>query len=185
MTGSWNGFTTRQKEAAQHAFLALSTLDGLREAERRRDDDSRRIGFADLYAFVSDPQRTMTAALGRALNEQPRLRVDLDRLIAKTARYHAPKLAAASTGPATQRHGTGFTIALRPSRAEPSQVYVVIELADIVPGLPRLLFVSDQQDRLLKQPLPEAQGNTIQLLAEASSDLIRALRDPESEVFLR
>ena len=185
MTGTWSGFTARQKEAARQAYLALAELDRIREAECRRDRVERRVGFGDLHAFVIEPDRPMSSALAQALENTPRLRDDLERLLAKIARYHAPKLAAASSGVAAERVGPGFHLALRPSRAEPSQVYVVIELAELVPGLPRALFVTGHRDRLIKQRLPEAQGNTIQILAEANSELIQALEDPNSEVFLR
>ena len=50
---------------------------------------------------------------------------------------------------------------------------------------PRSLFVSQREHRLIKQALPPAQGDTIQLLVESDSALAEALRDPQSEVFLR
>ncbi len=185
MTGTWETLTPRQQDAARQAFAALGALDRLDQAGRERSAGARRVGFSDLYAFATEPERAMTPALARALGADARLRDDLERLLVKTARYRSPRLAAASSGPVVHRQGTGFTIDLRPSRAEASQVYVIIELDDIVPGLPRILFVTGRRDRLLKHPLPAAQGNTIQLLAEADSDLIQALRDPGSEVFLR
>ena len=72
-----------------------------------------------------------------------------------------------------------------PSRAEPKQTYVVIALAQADARAPRSLFVSQREDRLIKQALPPAQGDTIQLLIESDSALAAALRDPQSEVFLR
>ena len=50
---------------------------------------------------------------------------------------------------------------------------------------PQTLFVSQRDHRVLKHPLPEVDGDTIQLLAEGDSELVQALRDPGSEVFLR
>ena len=47
------------------------------------------------------------------------------------------------------------------------------------------LWTKKAMSWLRKQRLPEARGNTIQLLTEANSELVRALEDPQSEVFLR
>ncbi len=126
----------------------------------------------------------MSEALERALAARPGLARDMERLLRKRARHHAPRLAAASSGLGSSRRGAGFTISLRPSRAEPAQVYVVIDVLDLTSGPPRTLFVSQPDDRLVKHALPDADGGTIQLLADAESDLVRALSHPESEVFL-
>ena len=61
----------------------------------------------------------------------------------------------------------------------------MVELLDQSRETPKTLFIARHQDALLKHALPDARGGTVQLLAESDSDLIRALRDPRSEVFLR
>ena len=100
-------------------------------------------------------------------------------------KFRCPRSAAAGTKALENRQGQGFAIRLRPSRAEPSQVYVMIELLDPGAEAPKALFIARHPKGLLKQALPEARGGMVQLLAEVESDLIRALRDPGSEVFLR
>ena len=185
MTGTWKSFTQDRRALAEQAFDALSTLDEITAAMRARETGERQVGFGDVYAYVNEPGRPMSARLRKALEADARLRDDLVRLLAKTAGYRCPRSAAAGTKVLESRHGQGFTIRLRPSRAEPSQVYVVIELLDPAAEVPRSLFIAEQQDGLLKQALPEARGGTVQLLAETESDLIRALRNPRSEVFLR
>ncbi len=126
----------------------------------------------------------MSDALERALSARPALADDLQSLLRKRAMLHSPRLAAASSGLESSRRGTGFTISLRRSRAEPAQVYVVIDVLDTSSGPPRTLFVSKRHEHLVKHALPDANGGTIQLLADAESDLVLALRDPDSEVFL-
>lgn len=185
MTGTWKTFTQHQKTLAECAFDALSTLDAMAATERARAIGERRVGFADIYAYVNEPECPMNARLAQALEADARLRNDLLRLLSKTAGYRCPRSAAAGTRALESRHGQGFTIRLRPSRAEPSQVYVVIELLDRAAETPKALFVAEHQEGLLKHALPEARGGTVQLLAETESDLIRALQDPRSEVFLR
>lgn len=176
--------TARQRETATRTFAAFCALDGLEDALRPREAGARQAGFSTLYAYVADPDRPMSPALRRALASNTRLRADLDRLLGKAALFHGPRKAAASTGSESSRRGTGFTIRLRASRAEPSQIFVVIDVLDLSAGSPRTLFVSGPRDRVVKQVLPEADGGTIQLLAEADSDLVQALDDPKSEVFL-
>jgi hypothetical protein len=184
MTKTWRRLTRDRRDAARQAFEALSTLDDLAAGVWRPDADERHAGFSDLYAYVTDPQRPMSQALERALSVRPSLAMDLQRLLRKRASHHSPRLAAASSGPESSRRGTGFTISLRTSRAEPAQVYVVIDVLDLASRPPRTLFVSQPDDRLVKHALPGAEGGTIQLLADAESELVQALRDPESEVFL-
>ena len=128
MTSGWNSLDTEQKQAAAHMFDMLSTVDAVTDAIDA--ERPRCIGFSDLFAYVMDPARDMTPELAAALESQPMLQADLRRLLEQTARYRFPRVAAASTGAVTQRDGELYRIILRPSRAEPSQIYIVIDLAD-------------------------------------------------------
>jgi len=185
MTGTWKTFTQHQRTLSARAFDALSTFDEIAAAQRAWGPGERQVGFADIYAYVNEPGCPMSPRLSEAFEADVRLRDDLLRLLAKTAGYRCPRSAAAGTKVLESRHGQGFTIRLRPSRAEPSQVYVVIELLDRRAEAPKSLFIAEHREGLLKHALPEARGGTVQLLAETESDLIRALRNPSSEVFLR
>ena len=84
-----------------------------------------------------------------------------------------------------RRPDSGFRITLRKSRAEPSQVYIIIDLADYDGAPPSHLFVLGEEIRACKHSLPPPMGGAIQILAEDGSDIIRALEDRHSEVFLR
>ena len=184
MTGTWSALTADEKELVRQAFDALHALDDVRSGAAD-DASQRRIGFSDLYALATDPDRAMTGDVRRALAADPDLSEDLHRLLAKTAAYRLAPCAAASTGPVFKREGSGFSVSLHPSRAEPSQVYVIIDVADTSLGVPSTLFVCEGRGCFFKFPLPESQGRSIQVLAESESDLVRALRSPGSEVFLR
>ena len=182
MSPSWSAFSPQQKAVAAQLFDALCARDGLGRAEAA---PRVAIDFGTLYACATEPERPLPDQLVARLEEDADLAADFRRLLAKTAAYHGPRLAAASSGTTGHRAGSGFTIDLRPSRAEPAQTYVVIALAQAGGLAPRSLFVSQREDRLIKQALPPAQGDTIQLLIESDSALAAALRDPQSEVFLR
>jgi hypothetical protein len=184
MTGTWKTMTQHQRVLTERVFDALSTLDEIGAADHASGAGKRQVGFADIYAYVHEPDRPMSAQLSAALEADERLRNALLRLLTKTADYRCPRSAAAGTKALESRDGHGFTIRLRPSRAEPSQLYVVIELLDHIADTPKALFVAQHPKGLLKHDLPEARGGTVQLLVETESDLVRILQDPGSEVFL-
>jgi hypothetical protein len=181
---TWNIFTSKQKMAVELAFDALSTMDGITDRRDTFKGGIQRIGFSDLYSFVTSSDSMMDEKLERALEQDGRLRGELDRLLERTAVYRFPKLAAASSGKADHRGGEGFLIRLKQSRAEQTQTYVIIELAPDFPEAPKILFLRSAPDRYIKHPLPEAHDGVIQVLAEEDSDLVRALRKVDTEVSL-
>ena len=184
MTASWNTMTGEDRALVAATFQALTARDGLRDRGRNEIGAEQTCGFADLYAYANDPRLAMPDDLAAALQAEPRLARDLERLLAKTCRFHAPRLAAASSGQLRHREGPGFTLDIRTSRAEASQVFVVIRLTQN-DAPPEALFVAQRGSEFLKQPLPRMSGDTLQLLFEADATIVHALQDPQSEVFLR
>ncbi len=181
---TWKTLNGAQKAAAGQVFDALSTLDAL-TAKDETASEAKGVGFSELYAFATDPQRAMDNRLRTALSGNADLRRDMDRILDKTALYHFPLVAAASSGEVEERDGEGFKIKLRTSRAESSQTYVMIELDETNTSRPSTLFVRNSENDYEKYPLPELQGGVIQLLVESDSDLVKALRDVHTEVFIR
>lgn len=181
---TWKSMKPAQKAVAGQVFDALSTLDTLTDKDGT-GEEAKGVGFSELYSFATDPVRIMDNRLRTALSGNPRLREDLDRILDNTAIYHFPMVAAASSGEVESRDGEGFTIKLRQSRAESSQTYVMIELDETNKAQPSTLFVRDAENDYGKYPLPEPQGGVIQLLVESDSDLVKALRDVHTEVFIR
>ncbi|MBT3307036.1 MAG: hypothetical protein HN377_11210 [Alphaproteobacteria bacterium] len=181
---NWKSLNRTQKAAAEQVFDALTTLDAL-SAKDETTAEAKGVGFTELYSFATDPASVMDDNLRRALNDNERLRNDMDQILDKTALYHFPLVAAASSGAVDERDGEGFKIRLRQSRAERSQTYVMIELDETNMARPSTLFVRSAENDYGKYPLPEAQGGVIQLLVESGSDLVKALRDVHTEVFIR
>jgi len=175
------------RAALEKAFDALLKLDELRRPADPEAAASRPIPVSRLYDYATDAQRDDDAEVEEALARDPRLAADLRRLLEKTALRHVPRAVAASTGPVRERHGEGCRVRLQPSRAEPGQTYVIIEIAPPSDPAesPRALFVCDAGNRCRRYTLPEARDGVVQLLAEAQSDLVRALEDIRSEVYLR
>ena len=113
------------------------------------------------------------------------MRADLRRLLEKPAILRLPRVAAASAGVIMSRDGEGCRIRFQRSRAEPRQTYVIIEL-DHDQGTPRTtLFTCDSENRCRKFPVPEAREGVVQMLLDEDSELLRALLDIKTEIFIR
>jgi hypothetical protein len=176
---------------AEAVFVALETLDRVApnttrgasaEADRARPP---RVSFDDLYRFANDPGEDMSSDMAAALAASPRLRADLRLLVERAARGESLIAAAASSGTITTRHGTSFRMTLRESRADRSQVYVLIQINGKAALAPRALFVIDDASACRKLSLPTPLNGTVQLLLDADSDIVSALRDPATEVFVQ
>jgi hypothetical protein len=177
---------------AEAVFVALDSLDQVTTAQGREEDlpgvgfdDIPRVGFDDLYRFANDPTMTMGEALRRTLSTDARLRADLRHLVQHAAKGGTLLAAAASSGTITTRHGTSFRMTLRQSRADSNQIYVLIHLAGKGTMAPRVLFVIDDDSACRKVPLPTPLDGTVQLLLDADSEIVAALRDPTTEVFVQ
>jgi hypothetical protein len=181
MTTGWSSLNQEQQEVAARMFGALDMIDTVTKSVAA----PRRVGFSDLFAFANDPNREMTPDLSQALRQDSALEADLLHLLDRVAAYHFPRAAAASSGPVAQRDGDLYRIALRPSRAEPSQIYIIIELADLDSVPPELIYVCRPGQPCEKHRLPIAHDGAIQILADLGSSLVEALRDGRAEVFLR
>ena len=165
-------------------FVALDTLASL-TPKAERVSSGRRMGFADIYRFATEGTGGMSPELSDALAESPRLRSDLRHLLRRTAPLHLSGRAAASSATVTTRQGTEFRMTLRESHADRGQIYVTIQFGEAVMPVPSTLFVIDDKRGCRKLPLPAASAGAVQLLLEADSDLVAALRDPRTEVFMR
>lgn len=169
---------------AEAVFVALDGVDSLTsipgDAPQRAP-----VGFRDIYRYATDPDQGMSPDLRQALQSNARLRADLRHLLERTSLLHLSARAAASGGTITTRQGEGFRMTLRESRAERGQIYVIIRFGDTVMPPPKMLFVIDDDSGFRKLPLPAPSAGTVQLLLEADSDIVAALRDPRTEVFLR
>ena len=113
-----------------------------------------------------------------------RLRLDLDRLVQRMASWHGPRASAASSGQLEMRTGDGFHIRMKPSRASPDQVYVLIALNGALGRTPTTLVIRSAAGEYIKWPLPQPQSGVIQVLTDEASEALRLLRDPKSELYL-
>ena len=168
-------------KVAEQVFDALVTEGSLTESADRDGVGGRPL-FRRLYLYVTDA-RSEDAELEAALSDNAVLRAELRRLTAKVAGYRISELAAAASGLVAQRVAPGCRIRFEPSRAESAQTYVIISLDDLGHH-PRWLAVFIDDDRCRRLALPEPRDGLIQLLVETNSDILAALRNPKSEIFI-
>lgn len=169
---------------AEAVFVALDAIDTL-SSDAGTEERQPKIGFDEVYRFATQPSCIMSAELRRALQTDPRLRADFRYLLDRKMKYRSTRCAAASTGPTTVRHGSGFQITLRESRADQNQIYVIIRLDSKIGSQPKTLFVIDDQCGCQKLPLPTPSAGSVQLLVDSNSDLVTAIRNPETEIFMQ
>ncbi len=183
MTARWNTLSPEQKKLAEATFDARQTMDRLSGAAAEGIQPA--VGIQALFDYATKPAASGDRAVIDALAADPRLRADFDRILERTALYRFPLAAAASSGAVAQRDGEGYRIELRVSKAAPDQTYVSIELGAGVTAEPRALLVQPPGEAPVKQDLGPPVNGTIQILAQTESDLVRALKDPKTEVYLR
>jgi hypothetical protein len=154
------------------------TLIAMREAEPT-------IAFSRLWRFASG-EVTHDDELLTALRTDTKLSADFNALLQKVSWSHLPQAAAASTNEDLRLRETDLcAIRIEPSRAEPDQVYVIIELKDAEAKAPRSLITNAADGTIESLELPAAQGDVIQLLLQSDDAVLMALQDHGTEVFLR
>ncbi len=182
---AWSAFTSKQKTVAELVFDALSTMDGITDHGDASEAETQKIGFSDLYSFATRSDSMMDEELEHALKQDDRLRENLDKLLDEIALYHGKRVAAASTGKVDVREGKGFKIRLHESRASPRHIYIIIELKDPKASPPTAMFLRGSKPLCQKLTLPRSQDGIIQIMADSDSEMIEALRDIDTQVFLR
>lgn len=180
MTAKWNSFTPEQRQAAERAFQVLDDFDRVKTALSIADTS---VSFGDLYRFAQGEATGKAGAILQRLAADPALRADFERLLEQEARYRGPRLAAATSGEIAERRGSGFVIRIKPSSSTPGETYLLIDLLDQPEAAPKALFVRGRGG-IGRHDLPTPRNGRMQLLLAEDSDLIRALRDVNSEVFL-
>lgn len=177
-----NGKTLNDAEQ----LLIRQALDAAELSDKLLQSESTApaIGFAELYAYATQPDHVPSATLLAALDTEGRVRRDFESLLQNVSVYWMPQVAAASSGTISTREIDGCRITFRRSKADAGQIFAIIELADRTAN-PNTLFVYGKNRPMTKVALPEARDGRIQLLLEAESDVAQGLLDIETEVVLR
>lgn len=182
MTATWTSLSPRRRDLVREAAGVFLVLDAAASPGRPAD---RPVTSRDLHRWLQEAGSALPPPhIRRALAADPRLRLDLDRLLQRMADWHGPRASAASSGQLETRAGDGFRIQMKPSRASSDQVYVLIALTGTLARTPTTLVIRSAAGDYIKWPLPRPQSGVIQVLTEETSDALRLLRDPKSELYL-
>ena len=176
---AWSSRDSDERHRLARRFAVRAFVENATNWDR--EEVTAGIPFPRLYDSVLGAG-ALGAEVAAALLEDSDLRADFDLLLERTARYHLPRAAVASTGELDRRETGGLVINLVRSRANPAQVYVLIEVEGDRDET--VLIVRTPVGEYLKESLPPPDGGTIRLLKSAEDPIIKALRDPASEVFL-
>jgi len=163
----------------------LDRLSFIDDLTTPKDETSlKAVGFSELYDYAINPEMVPRDELLTALESNTQIRAGFERLLRNTARFRMPQVAAASTGDIDVREASGCRILFRNSRANDSQVYVILELNDPLAPSPTHLFICARDKAYRKLFLPVFQDGRIQLLVDRESDILQGLKDIETEVIL-
>jgi len=123
--------------------------------------------------------------LGVALNHNLSLLRTYKTLLAQTAYFHIPQAIAASSEDYPERHCNGCTVRLQASRAETTQLYLIIEIKDQRSDMPHTLNLFLNEATCARVTLPKARNGIIQTIIDVQSDVARLLTNPKTEIYLR
>ena len=159
--------------------------DNLRQTMAAMQDASPGIAFSRLYQYARGDISLDTELLA-ALKQDKTLARDFNALLQKLSWDSLPQVAAASTDSDLRLRETDLcTIRIEPSRAEPDQVYVILELKDPAASPPDLLITSAADGAIETLALPQPDDGIIQLLLQADAAILLAMQDHATWVFLR
>jgi len=167
--------------------LALAAIDADAQAREllTATGGSQQISFSMLYAYVNDPLFDLPADFETLLIMDEAAQANLNRLLENASLAYMPVLAAASSGNVTRRETDAAIMTLTPSRAEPQQIYLKIEIKDPDARMPRQFFIRRAGEPWIRADLPDFSNAQTQILLEANSPVAQALGAPDGEVYLR
>lgn len=181
MTGaSWTSRSAPEKARIETAFAALHAADGWLDPAGA--GPAQVAAMPALFRAATDPAAPIPATLVGRLATDPGLRADFDRLVDRVAACRISRAAAASSGRLDRREAGGYVLRIKPSRADASQVYLLIDCPSEGP-VPQALLIRDG-DTILKRALNAPQDGTIRLVLKSTDPLVAAIGDPATEIDL-
>jgi len=172
-----------KKEWRKDAEQIFKVLDGFDHLTAQNNSPAVKISFSELYAYATNAAHVPSEALQNALSSDLTTRRDLNKLIKKQSIVHMARAAAASSGDIEQREADGFSLTLKPSKANSDQVYLIIESMDRDES-PSLLFIEQEAGPTLRLPIDDFREGEAQILLSSQDDIVKALRKPSCEVIL-
>ena len=171
--------TPQEREAAQENFHRRDRADALMQ------NTGGGVSASRLHAYAQGILTGDAQDIETALDKDAALRAAYRTMVRDAALFVLPEAMAASSDALPVRETRGCKLSLKPSRAEETQFYLIVELDDATKGEPSTLAVCGADNRTHQIALPPSRGGIIQVIVERDSDIVRLLRDPKSEAYLR
>lgn len=176
---------TIEFQAAQQAFVALKGLQGLWADEPQL----RPVLLADIAAYIGGGSQAAEdeKRVAQAITSDLRVRRQFKQLLAQQVVATVPQEALAQdTAMADERQGDGFCLKFRTSRADASQVYVILELDTKLASADgqQYQLIAEPQDTVLRLPFPGLNKLRAQLIMLSDDERLGYLRDPKVELHL-
>ena len=171
------GISTDDLDNAKKRFGALQL-----ERHLMSERTSGSFSPTRLYHFVLGNKDEEIAT---SLSQNLSLRRAYKTLLKQSAYFQIPQAIAASSQAYPERHCDGCTLRLQASRAESSQLYLIIEVADTRRDMPKTLTAFFDDETCIRLELPEARNGVIQTIIDAKSDMATLLANPKMEIYLR
>jgi len=180
VTGRWRDLGPDGEATAEAAFVALETVAAL-----ERPAGVAALAPSALWAHLTGAAPLPPTTLAAALLAFPASRAILAGLLERAAVAIGPRVAAAATGArVTERVGDGFRLRLLPARGAAAQTWIVITLDHVEPSPSGLTALRPEGGSPVSVALEPPVDGVVQLLAETDSELVLAVGDPASTVFL-
>jgi hypothetical protein len=170
-------------EVARDRF---SEMCDTRQLLRSGDPAAGVISASRLYAYANSTveDAEIETELSRSLSVRRAYRKYLE-----TAAIYRPGIAvAANTEAIPPRRGVGCTVRVEPSRVEPDQYIVIVEIQTpplTAEASPATLILCDTEDHCHRFALPPAHRGVIQFIIAEDAEMLTLLRDPRIEALLR
>jgi len=140
---------------------------------------------AQLWAYASGALTWPQADLDMQLRSSEPMRNTFRNMIEKATPFHLPQARAASSDALPQRDGKNCRLSMGPSRAEPNQLYLIVELRNVRHDTPVQLTLCNHRQEFIRIDLPTPRNGIAQILLDRSSDVVQWLSDPRTEAFVR
>lgn len=170
-------------EILRDEFIAHSAAQSI-ESKARQTNENHSISISQLYAYANGEIPYPDKNIEDTLQTAPGLRTAYRRILAGFSNYTFQRAIAASEGELPSRKTVGAEINFSNSSAHKDRVYIIINLTPDAGPAPSTLIVFDTDDRSIRIDLPRVQDGFIQLSVSRESDIITALKNPDTSILL-
>jgi hypothetical protein len=154
--------------------------------QKHLNDDPKHADGLDLHSLWQAAEGKASDAQMQKISQSFMARKQLKAILDASAIAYQPRQAAASST-SDYRHGSAFDIRIRPSAAQDGLVYVQLLFHQkMMPEHEQPSVLVSYRDGIYRQkPLTSIQDQRIQLLWHSDDPMLKDLRDPETELYIK